>query len=254
MYIRVYICICLCVVWFFLNKTFYTWYLLSFPAGKFNVSFLPPGGAARPPVHSESDRLTKWLLLGFAAKMRWTLSHSNVRERNSLKSKLLRVKVLQQWNHCNTLQSDGKYSAFPLQIVLLCWQWHIILSIFNLTYFLWTEGRNKGALFGHISSLSNRTSPGCKVISWISPPFQPYIWLAAPQVNNVCGATVGVHPFMVQIFDLSPLRLSLQSKLPPYEVIPNASFILITGCLSCLNRVFDLPNASFLHLVGRFGF
>lgn len=63
-----------------------------------------------------------------------------------------------------------------------------------------------------------------------------------------CGATVGVHPFMAQIFDLSPLRLSLQFELPPYEVLPNASFILITGCLSCLNRAFDLPNASFLHL------
>lgn len=63
-----------------------------------------------------------------------------------------------------------------------------------------------------------------------------------------CGATVGVRPLMAQIFDLSPPRLSLQLELPPYEVIPDASFILITGCLSCLNRVFDLPNASFLHL------
>lgn len=72
--------------------------------------------------------------------------------------------------------------------------------------------------------------------------------------SNVCGATVGVHPFMAQIFDLSPLRLSLQSELPPYEVIPDASFILITGCSSRLNRVFEPPHASFLHLVGRFRF
>lgn len=41
-YIHTYICVCIyvyiyvyvCVVWFFLNKTFYTWYLLSFPAGQ----------------------------------------------------------------------------------------------------------------------------------------------------------------------------------------------------------------------------
>lgn len=88
------------------------------------------------------------------------------------------------------------------------------------------------------------------LIKWESMVWCISVW-AVSKWKKDCEATVGVSPFLTQIFDLSPFRLSLQlQQLPPQRghSWSFSSFRLITGCSSFLNSLFELPNASFLHL------
>lgn len=102
----------------------------------------------------------------------------------------------------------------------------VVLSIFdfNLLHrayklYLLTENRSRCEPFlAHLNIFSS-TGP-LWVLRSSNRLLLLFSHISVPPAKKVCRATVGVHPFTAQIFDLSPLRLSLQSELPPYEVIP----------------------------------
>lgn len=76
-----------------------------------------------------------------------------------------------------------------------------------------------------LSNLSSRTGlHGTQILSNGSPWSGVCLSGHSANEKKKIEATVGVYPFMAQIFDLSPLRLSLQlEQLPPKEVIPHLS-------------------------------
>lgn len=127
----------------------------------------------------------------------------------SLKPRVLRLRVVRRWNH----------KINQKMLLLCCYLKHFRFNLLHRAYklYLLSENGSRGEPFW--ARFNIFTEP-LWVLRSHDGPLLLFSHISVPPVKKVCRATVGVHLFTAQIFDLSPPRRSVQSELPPYEVIP----------------------------------